>query len=177
MKKKIAIVGAVVAGIIILAPVVVPFLCPWTRLNCKTEYIDIACGRYRATRHLYWIKISESEEETPTSRMYRDLLGEPPEQDWRRLYMFSPLIGNSPLYVYHGALRASSNLHLILSNWPFSEEAKRTALRRFFDLLQKSGSYHMAARYVNDLGKQTSDSQPDNDGVVEKYEQAMREGG
>jgi hypothetical protein len=51
------------------AVLVIPYIVPWTTLNCRRENVDIMTGRIRFSRYLGFCKISGHVEETALSEV------------------------------------------------------------------------------------------------------------
>ena len=124
------------------------FFFPWTAFNCWHENIDITCGRYRYQRYLFGLKIVDRVDETPISKLYRKVVGEPSSPVWRRVNTFSPGYHHSPHYVHHGALSAVGCLERAFETAEFSDEAKRIVLTNFFQLLMTDDRDDRAKDYA-----------------------------
>lgn len=146
--KKILWISVASVFVLLCLAFVVPFFIPSTRLNCETNYIDITCGRSRYDRYLLGIKIISKIEETELSKMYRNLVGERPSPVWRRVTTFSPRLQDSPHYRHHVSGYAARILFEALNRTKFTDEAKRTAIINFFNLLEVDDSYGRAREYA-----------------------------
>jgi len=130
-----------------------PFFTPFYGINCEEDMLDIPSGRHRYTKHLYWFKIRDRVEETKLSRLYRELVGEPPEPQWRCVYFRTPGTFMHP--VYHGAFVHEERLLLAFAEAEFTPQAKRTAILNFLSLLQKHRGDYEAGRYAGFLLEST----------------------
>ncbi len=149
--KWILLSLAGVALVLLTLFFVVPLFFPWTRLNCWHDQIDITCGRYRYQRYLLGVKVAERVEETELSGMYRDLVGEPPEPEWRLVSTRCPWYPYGPHYRYHSALWAVQTLCETFDRAKFSDEAKKAVIVDFLRLLQEDGRDGRAREHVRNV--------------------------
>lgn len=141
--------AAVILALLTLLFVVPLFIGEGSDLNSLTEYIDITCGRRRYERYLLWIKVSERVEETELSRTYRELVGEPPESLWRTAFSFSPSWSKySPQYSHGRSAVGAHELTEALQKVRFADDAKKTVIVSYFDLVQKDDDGHRARDYA-----------------------------
>jgi hypothetical protein len=148
-KKALLTVVTIGGGSLLALVLVVPMVEPWSPVNCWHESMDITAGRYRYQRYLLWLKLADRIDETPLSRRYRDLIGEPPEPVWRRVNTFSLGTHHSPHYTYHGSFADANTLETALNLPVLTDEARAAAIETFFKRLQSDDSYFEASRYAN----------------------------
>jgi hypothetical protein len=88
--RRFWVTVSAILSVLLLAVVVIPFFIPWSPLNCWHEEVDITTGRIRRQRILLFVKVAESIEETPLSKVV--LRGQPPTGTplWHRINTFSP---------------------------------------------------------------------------------------
>jgi hypothetical protein len=162
MKHRLAL-RLVIAGVLggLLVTFLVPFIFPWSRLNCWTESIDITCGRYRYERYLFFVKWTDSVEDTALSRLHRDLIGEPSEPVWRRVNTFSPGVRHSPHYIHHGSLHAAKRLTSAFDQASFRSDAQKKAIETFFRLLQEDDRDFRASNYAISIWELAASTESD----------------
>ena len=118
---------------------------------CRYEDVDINSGRVQYTRYLLYCKISEKVEDsllTKTLGPFEENI----QPNWQRVNTFSPGVGHSPHYIYHGAF---SQIHLVEKLWEmftFSEEAKRHMAQTVLDKWQADGNDWGVKMYLQDVG-------------------------
>ena len=152
MKNLRIIVGIVVAGLL-LAPVVVPLISPWSRLNCWYEDINIQSGQARRSSYLWFLKVSEAIEDTLLSRA---LDGEHVEvvsdiEPWQRVNTFSYAAHHSPHYRFHGAFVQIVQLDGVFKMLHATAERKREIAKKLLTLWQSSGGDSGADEYIRQL--------------------------
>ncbi len=116
----------------------------WSPLNCWHDDVDINTGRVRHTRYLLFCQIGDRTAETWLSRA-RDISKTSP--DWRRVNTFSPGVGHSPHYRFHGAIHQIKTLELADNTIPFDPVARRRVADALLTLWQ-GGSYLGADEFV-----------------------------
>lgn len=161
--KKLFWIFAVVVLLLFVVLFAIPFLWPWTSLNCWHDDIDITAGRYRYQRYLLYMKTSETIEETKLSKMYREFIGQPPAPQWRRVNTCSPGHRNSPHHAYHGALVAAKILVVGFNGGNFSNEAKKIVLTNFFNLLKTDDNDFRAKEYAVSIANLALSKSPEQD--------------
>ena len=157
MKRWVFIAIGVLAAVLVLAPIVVPFFRPWSEINCRNEEINIKTGQARYSRSLWFVRISEQIKDTPLSLALHDetvdVKGIPA---WHRVNTFSPGpgAGHSPHYIFHAALWQANQMEMIASMRALTPEQKRDAARAIMTAWQKSGSYGGAGEVLENLWKE-----------------------
>ena len=141
---------------------------PWSRLSCWDDSIDITSGRYRCEHYLFFTKWDDRIEETPLSKAYRELIGDPPAPVWHVDSTFAPGMHHSPHYRYHGALSSAEQLTEAFDRTPFDREAKRVAVKTFLELLQTGDSILKAVRYASEVASLFLDLPPGTQITVER---------
>jgi len=129
-------------------------LLAWRAVRWRRESIDIKAGRQRYERYIWCIRVADSVEETEISKVYRELIGEPPPPDWRTVNTFYGRRSISPHHRYHGAFGSAEWLTMSFGGTQFTDAARRSAVTELLRLLQTSGDYSAAHEYavaVNDL--------------------------
>lgn len=123
--------GIVIAVIIIilLIPFVFPILTPPSKLNCKTEEINIKTGQFRFRKYIYFVKYSERIEDSVISRY----IDEPVEfrdiEMWWTINTFGPFRRVSPYHVFHTKVWGDIKLSSIHDKKNTVEEKREIALR------------------------------------------------
>ena len=120
----------------------------------RDDSVDVMAGRFRYSRCVLGIRVRTAVMETDLSRMYREIVGEPPAPVWRLNY----LPGDDGSYVDADGLGDSLALSLAGSfngSGAFSREAKAAAITAFLALLQQDKPSQGAAyvRAVGELGR------------------------
>ena len=100
-------------ALIILMPMITMLLLTvsgvfvWSPLNCGHEEVDINTGRVRHTKYFLFYQIGDRTEDTWVSRASSKSNKSP---DWHRVNTFSPGVGHSPHYNFHGAIHQITTL-------------------------------------------------------------------
>jgi hypothetical protein len=150
LKSKI---GIVVVALVVLPPLFVPLISPWSEINCKHEYINLKTGHGRRERRLWYVLISEQVFDTSLSRASKggpdDL---PSVNQWRIVNTFSPWQGNSPHYRFHAALHQTRRLEEIwgLLN-EVTPEKKREHANEVLNLWRTTERTGTAEDYLDSL--------------------------
>jgi hypothetical protein len=124
------------------------FLSPWSEINCWHEEIELHSGRIRKTWYLCFVPVSVQLEESAFSRAIDSPL--PVDADWHRVNTFSPGVGHSPHYIYHGAI---SEIELVEEIWErgrFTPEARRQSAEQIL-LLWRTGGLETSREYVHSV--------------------------
>jgi len=154
--KVILGIAALVLVVLYIVPYFVPLDWSW---NITYISMDITCGRLRHERYLCGIKIGEWVEETPLSRAYRRLIGDPGKPQWRNaLSGCSYALIN---YTHGSSLCAARQLTNGCETGRFSQDAQRQAILNFFDLLQNDDTPARAEQYVYAI--QSLPERPENE--------------
>jgi hypothetical protein len=153
MKKRwVTIAIGVLAAVLLLSPIVVPFFLPWSEINCRHEEINIKTGQARYSHVLWFVKVSEQIKDTPLSlALQGETVDVADVQAWQRVNTFSPGVRHSPHYIFHGALYQAHEMEMIGSMLGFTAERKREVARAILTAWQKSGSYQGANEYIQGL--------------------------
>ncbi len=128
MRGRRSILFAFLPLTVLLAagPFLYPLFSPWSRMNCRIDYVDIHSGRLRQERYLWWVPVYAREAETDFSRkLFPD--GNYPEPDWRIDSCYDPYLRHSPHYAHHGTLWL---LRQFENNDPALTEAELQPLRQ-----------------------------------------------
>ena len=124
-------------------------------------YVDITAGRYRRKWYVLWILVADRIEETDFSRVYRDVLGEPPDPVWRHesYRAYGPLrkLGHPR---YYCAAHTASDLVSCFNETPFAKMARREAVMVFLRLLQVHGDDELAGEYVRRMERMVAEWAP-----------------
>ena len=142
----------ILLGLFIL--LVLPFVVPWSRINCRTDEIDIRSGQIRHTRFVYWFPISRRVVSSPISRA----LGSSAPQntaEWRVVNTLSPGIGYSPHHSFHGAI---AQIRFLTTCWElgqFTPAARRESASRVLSAWQQGNNDHPARGYLDTLSELT----------------------
>ena len=151
---------AIAAAAAVLAPVIVPFFAPWSGINRQDRDINIKTGQTRYSRRLWFVKISETIEDTPLSVALQgevvDVAGVEP---WHRTCTTSrPLVGHSPHYVFHGALHQAHLVGMVFDKMPeSSKDTKKRIARKVLTLWQTTGDDGAANDYITGLLMEEAD--------------------
>ena len=147
-KKRISIIVLIVAAVILLPPLLVPKVSPWSEINCCHQDINVKTGQARYSRLLWFITISQRIEDTPLSlALQGETVDVSTVEAWHRVNTFSPGIHHSPHYRYHGALFQAHQIEMIDSDPKHQKEIARDILSAW----QESGTYFGADRWLNKL--------------------------
>ncbi len=122
----------------------------WSPLNCWHEDIDINTGRVRRTRFLLYLQIDDHIEDTWLSSAINNPT---PSPDWRRVNTFSPGVGYSPHYLFHGALYQIKILELADSIIPFDPDARLQVADKLRELWQLNGSSFKAGTFAEKVSE------------------------
>lgn len=129
------------------------FLFPWSEWNCWHEDIDLHTGRVRKTSYFCFVQISSRVEETPFSLALDASAGTFPAPDWRRVNTFSPGVGRSPHYRYHGAIHEMKSVAYMWEVGRFTPEARRESAAHVLELWRTGRMHHASCTYVEAIGK------------------------
>jgi hypothetical protein len=136
---------------------VVPFVKPWSPINCRHQEINIKTGQARYSRHLWYVKVSERVEDTILSKV---LGGESVDvadiAPWHTVNTFSPGLHYSPHYRFHAALFQASEIGLLFETLEPDAERKKQIVRNILTLWQTHGDYFEASRYIATLSEEAS---------------------
>jgi len=137
MKKRILIavfVSALVLALV-LGPWVIPFFRPWSTINCRRQEINIKTGHARYCRYLWFVKVSESVEDTALSKA---LAGESVDaadiEPWHTVNIFSPACTHSPHCRFHGALAQARQLDRMFKRFVPNAQRDREVAREILRL-------------------------------------------
>ncbi len=117
----------------------------WSDLNCRHEDLDLHTGRVRHTRYLLFCQIGDRIEDTWLSHALNISSDSPA---WRRVNTFSPGVGSSPHYQFHGAIQQIKTLELAQNTIRFDPDARRQVAHRLLTLWQSGGSHLAADAFV-----------------------------
>ncbi len=146
--------------VLIAAVVVVPIFIPWTPINCTQQDVDIRTGRVRYSRYLAFCKVFERVEESALSRVLPREMVEGVKPEWERVNTFSPGLGHSPHYRFHGAFGQIREIEILWEAGEVDESTRRKIASRILALWQFDGSYFNADRYIDGLSDLTDINKP-----------------
>ena len=148
-KKRLRVVLGVVLAVLILAPILVPFSIPWTQINCRHQDINIKTGQARYSRYLWFAKISEEIKDTPISvALGGKVIDVADIQAWHRVNTFSPGLGHSPHYGYHGAFAQANLFEKVVVLVELGPEEKREIAENILKLWQEGRGYFPVEDYL-----------------------------
>lgn len=132
-------------------PLAVPFFEPWSRINCRTQEIDLLTGQSRSQRVVWFAVVNESIEDTWMSRtLGHEGRRHHEPREWRKVNTFTPWQRHSPHHAYHGALHQMKQVELQLEiagefdEPPISDEEQRELARQMLEAWRTSGEYRSA---------------------------------
>ncbi len=156
-KRRALIVIGIVAGAVVIPPLLAPILVSWSEINCRHEFINIKTGQARFSRSLWFIRVSDRIEDTWLSvALDGETVDVAEIEAWHVANTFSPGIGHSPHYSFHNALNQIHQLETIESLLNGSQikttpERRRKIAGTILTLWQQSGSYRGANEYIDGL--------------------------
>ena len=145
-----------VSGVIALAMLlafVVPYLFPWSELNCRHEDVDITSGRLRAIQYLLFCKVWEQVKDSPLSSALPAELLANVKPKWERVNTFSPGVHHSPHYLFHSATYQIHKLSLLWDAHDLSGPVRQKTALHVLALWQHSQSDSLADCYLDELGE------------------------
>lgn len=122
----------------------------WSSLNCWHDDVDVKTGRIRHSQYLLYCKTADRIEETWLSRANGSVDASP---DWRRVNTFSPGVGHSPHYRFHGAILQIKTLELADNTTLFDPKARRKVANTLLALWQNSDSSFDADDFVENVAQ------------------------
>ena len=156
-EKKRLLIAIIPVAVLLAGPWVIPTLTPWAAVNVRHEEINIKTGQARYSHKLWYVKVSESVEDTLFSRV---LGGEAVDvadiEPWHMDNTFSPGRRYSPNYAFHGALAQARTLEVIFKLREPDAQRKRRIVREILTLWQTKGDYFEAGRYIATLSEETA---------------------
>ncbi len=156
MKKRL-LIAIIPAALLLAGPWLIPILTPWAALNVQHEEINIKTGQARYSHKLWYIKVSETVEDTLFSEV---LAGEPVEvanvEPWHMVNTFSPGRRYSPHYAFHGAFAQARTLGMIFELREHNAQRKQQIVRDILKLWQTRGDDSEAERYITTLSEETA---------------------
>ncbi len=148
-KKGLKITFGVVLAFVLLPPVVIPMFIPWTEINCRHEDINIKTGQARCSRYIWYVKTSEEVKDTPISVALRGQVIDVADiQPWFRVNTFSPGLGHSPHYAFHGALSQARRMEVICEQLELGPEQRRQIAENILKLWQTRKRYFPVDDYL-----------------------------
>lgn len=145
--------GIVAAGLalMILPPLVVPVLTPWSEMNCENQEINIKTGQARYSRSLWFVKISERVEDTALSHALNgETVNVAETEVWHRVNTFSPGVRHSPHYRYHGALSQAKEFGTLQQVYGLNKVDAARFAREVLITWQTNGSYFAADKVLQE---------------------------
>jgi hypothetical protein len=128
-------------------------LLPWSPINCWSRDVDITSGRLRYTRHIFWIPVRQTiEDSSLTKALNLDDLRDK-NTEWHHAITHSPGMSNSPHYFFHSAIHQISELELEWRIVEFTPEARRASAKRVLQLWQQTGKDAAVEEYLQALGE------------------------
>lgn len=156
---------AIILAVVVLAPIVVPFVFPWTGINCKHADINIKTGQARYSRSLWFVRITSRIEDTPLSLA---LKGETVDvadiREWQRVVTLSPGVRHSPHYRFHGALHQAYDMGRLASKLEMGPERRRKIARTILTAWQESEHRWGAGEILDELIDEAYTNAKHNDG-------------
>jgi hypothetical protein len=143
--------GMVVLLVLAVALFVVPIFVPWTTLNCQHQEIDIRTGRTRISTYLAFCKVSERVMASRISSVLPNELIVTTQPDWKLVNTFSPEIGHSPHYRFHGAFSRIHDLEFLWQAANADQLTRRKTVEHLLALWQFDGDDYLARRYIDAL--------------------------
>jgi len=123
-------------------------LLPWSPIHCTHHDVDIHSGRVRLTRHLFWVRVHESIEDSALTMALRpeDFSATAPE--WHHSVTFSPGLRHSPHYTFHSAIAQIRQLESAWRLGDFTPTARHASAKRILQLWQQTGDDDGAKPYL-----------------------------
>jgi hypothetical protein len=141
--KRLILCGLVLVA---LASYVATVVMPWSPLNSLVTAVDLNSGRLRHSRHLAYLKVYETVEETPLSKALRPRTGVP---DWHTTGTVSPpFVNYSPSYVYGEALPQIRDLEFIWKFYHVNTIIRMKTAQQVLGLWQSGGSTSTARQFL-----------------------------
>jgi hypothetical protein len=132
---------------------------PWSPINCTQIDIDLNSGRIRRTNYLLWMEVTTTVEDSALTKALspqdRENLGE----DWQPVSTFSPGLGHSPHYRFHGATSEIRNLEICWELGRMTPEARQQTARQVLLFFRQSGDYFGARRYIDAVGERALEAE------------------
>ena len=153
-KRRLFLWGALVIAsvpILLLAASLVGLL-PWSPVNGWHYDMDIASGRIRYTRYLFWVPWRQVIEDSALTKALRPEDLADVQADWHRVQTFSPGVSHSPHYHFHSATAQIRELEIAWTLAEFTPAARRTSAKRVLQLWQLAGRDNGARDYLRTLG-------------------------
>ena len=122
----------------------------WSPLNCRHEEVDINTGRVRHTTYFLFCQIGDRTENTWVSRASSKSNRSP---DWHRVNTFSPGVGHSPHYNFHGAIHQIATIERSENMVRFDPGARRKIADMLLMLWQNGGSDYDANEFVAEVAR------------------------
>lgn len=163
------VIAVVISGVCLIGQRL-PKLLIWTRWSCTHEWFDVTAGRIKVEDWTYFRKRGETIKDTPFTELYRKLIGEPPDPDWRLMNTFSPGVRHSPHYKYHTVYGDVRRVLLLFEYAEFTEEAKRDVLLNMARLLPDDHHWSLMRQYLGALGELVKREGETGDGRIEADE-------
>jgi len=151
MKKSRSITLAAVCFILIF-PFIFSITHPWTKIQCKKQYIDINTGMIRTQRYYWFLKYSDTIEPSFLSELLGANSAENPQ--WR--IVNTPSFGRrySPHYSFHSAAAQITHLKLMVSLYNIDERDSRAIARQIIKLWKENSSDRKADEYLREINVQ-----------------------
>ncbi len=104
----------------------------------ESTFFDLAAGRQRHEVRLLGVRVSQSLQDSALTRVYRRLVGAPPEPEWRFCYAYRRSGCNTMIAdgSYGGANYYATWLGSALASGPLTDEARRAVVLGFLDLVK-----------------------------------------
>ena len=161
MKKPWIAIGVAGAGLL-LAPLVVPMVIPWSGINCHHQDINVKTGQARYSRNLWFVKVSERIEDTPLSlALQGDTVDVANIKAWHRVNTFSPGVRYSPHCIFHGALNQVHQMEMLASLNELTPERKKEIAQSILTAWQQTGRDSGADELIHALMDEGSSNNPD----------------
>jgi hypothetical protein len=121
---------------------------PWSRINCREEYVDIYSGRMRVQRWYWYRLVSETTTETPLSRLAPAI----EKVQFAPVNTFSFRLDYSPHFGYHAAYY---QIMLINRHWEATAtpvETRRVQVQAVLKAWQNGSGDSLAYDYLESIG-------------------------
>jgi len=148
MKKFRTILITVIIFILIF-PFVFSRIHPWTKIQCRKDYIDINTGISRTQKYYWFLKFSDKTEPTFLSQLLE--INSTENSQWHIVNTLSFGHRNSPHYRFHGVFYQIKNLEIIISLHNINQTDSKEIARQIIELWKESNSDRKADEYLNQI--------------------------
>jgi hypothetical protein len=163
------VIAVVIIGVWLIGPRL-PKLLIWTRWSCTHEWFDVTAGQIKVEDWAYFRKRGETIKDSPFTELYRELIGEPPDPDWRLMNTFSPGVRHSPHYIYHTVYVDVVYILRLFDHAEFKEEAKREIIQTVARMWPEEDHWSLTRDYLEAIDWLTTREGRGGDGRIEAEE-------